>query len=264
MPSPFPGMNPYLEHPEIWPGIHHWLIVEIAKLLSPQLRPKYRVAVEVRIYETIREESLLVGIPDLIVKSSQTKTQQSTSNVAVMESTLKPQKVEVPLPETVKQGYLEIREVATKEVVTTIELISPVNKRSGEGRKQYETKRNRVLGSATHLVEIDLLRRGEPLSVYGSNIKTHYRILVSRGDCRPSADLYGFNVQDAIPLFPIPLKSGDREPLVNLQELLNNVYDQASYDLEIDYTQKPVPPLLGEDGVWLDRWLEEQQLHAPA
>lgn len=263
MPSPFPGMNPYLEHPEIWPGIHHWLIIEIAKSLSPQLRPKYRAAVEVRICKTIREESLLVGIPDLIVKNSQTKTQQPTSNVAVMESTLKPQKVEVPIPETVKQGYLEIREVATKEVVTTIELISPVNKRSGEGRKQYETKRNRVLGSATHLVEIDLLRRGEPLSVYGSNIKTHYRILVSRGDCRPSADLYGFNVQDAIPLFPIPLKSGDREPLVNLQVLLNNIYDQASYDLEIDYTQEPVPPLLGEDGVWLDRWLEEHELHAP-
>ncbi|MCP2728943.1 DUF4058 family protein [Limnofasciculus baicalensis] len=262
MPSPFPGMNPYLEHPEIWPGIHHWLIIEIAKSLSPQLRPKYRVAVEVRIYETIREESLLVGIPDLIVKSSQTKTQQPTSNIAVMESTLKPQKVEVPLPETVKQGYLEIREVATKEVVTAIELLSPVNKRSGEGRKQYESKRNRVLGSATHLVEIDLLRRGEPLSVYGSNIKSHYRILVSRGDCRPYADLYGFNVEDAIPSFPIPLKSGDREPLVNLQELLNNIYDQASYDLEIDYTQEPVPPLLGEDLVWLDRWVQEQQLRS--
>lgn len=262
MPSPFPGMNPYLEHPEIWPGIHHWLIVEIAKFLSPQLRPKYRVAVEVRIYETIREESLLVGIPDLIVKSSQAKTQQPTSNVAVVQSTIRPEKVEVPIPETVKQGYLEIREVATKEVVTTIELLSPVNKRSGEGRKQYESKRNRVLGSSTHMVEIDLLRRGKPLSVYGSNTKSHYRILVSRGDCRPQADLYSFNVANAIPSFPIPLKSEDTEPLVNLQELLDNVYDQGSYDLEIDYTQEPVPPLSGEERVWLDRWLQEQQLRS--
>lgn len=264
MPSPFPGMNPYLEHPEIWPGIHLLLIGELTKFLSPQLRPKYRAAVEVRIYETIREESLLVGIPDLIVKRSQAQTQQPTSNVAIVPSTVKPEKVEVPLPETIKQGYLEIREVATKEVVTAIEILSSVNKRSGEGRQQYESKRNRVLGSSTHLVEIDLLRRGEPLPVYGSNIKSHYRILVSRGDCRPQADLYSFNVEDAIPLFPIPLKSGDTEPFVNLQILLNNVYDQGSYDLEIDYTQEPVPPLLGEDQVWLDRWLQEQQLRSPA
>ncbi len=263
MPYPFPGMNPYLEHPEIWPGIHLLLIGELTKFLSPQLRPKYRVAVEVRIYETIREQSLLVGIPDLIVKNSPANTQQPTSSVAVAPSTLTPQKVEVPLPEIVKQGYLEIREVATKEVVTAIEILSPVNKRSGAGRKQYESKRNRILGSSTHLVEIDLLRRGEPLSVYGSNLKSHYRILVSRGDCRPQADLYGFNVEDVIPSFPIPLKSGDTEPSVNLQVLLNNVYDQGSYDLEIDYTQEPVPPLLGEERVWLEQLLQKQQLRSP-
>jgi Protein of unknown function (DUF4058) len=263
MPYPFPGMNPYLEHPEIWPGIHLLLIGELTKFLSPQLRPKYRVAVEVRIYETIREQSLMVGIPDLIVKNSPAKTQQPTSNVAVVPSTLTPQKVEVPVPDIVKQGYLEIREVATKEVITAIEILSPVNKRPGAGRKQYESKRNRILGSSTHLVEIDLLRRGEALSVYGSNIKSHYRILVSRGDCRPQADLYGFNVENAIPSFPIPLKSGDTEPSVNLQVLLNNVYDQGGYDLEIDYTQEPVPPLLGEEGVWLEQWLQKQQLRSP-
>lgn len=161
-----------------------------------------------------------------------------------------------------KQGYLEIREVATKEVITAIELLSPVNKRAGEGRKQYESKRNRVLGSSTHLVEIDLLRYGKPLSVYGSTQNSHYRILVSRGDCRPIADLYHFNVQDSIPPFPIPLRSGDTEPVVNLQVLLNNIYEQAGYDLDFDYTQEPVPPLSGEDGVWLNRWLQEQQVRS--
>lgn len=260
MPNPFPGMNPYLEHPEIWPGIHHWLIVELARFLSPQLLPKYRVAVEVRMYETIGERSLLVGIPDLIVKASQGKTPQPASNVAIAPPITKPEKVEVPIPETIKQGYLEVREVATSEVVTAIEILSPVNKRSGEERQQYESKRNRVLGSSTHLVEIDLLRRGEPMSVYGSNIQSHYRILVSRGDCRPEADLYGFNLQAAIPSFPLPLKSGDTEPLVSLQVLLNDVYDLAGYDLAIDYTQEPIPPLLEADMVWVDKFLREQQL----
>lgn len=260
MPNPFPGMNPYLEHPEIWPGVHHWLIVELARSLSPQLRPKYRAAVEVRLYETMGEKSLLVGIPDLTVKGSQTTTEQPMTNVAVAPSPPQPQTVQVPVPETIKQGYLEVREVATGEVVTVIEILSLINKRSGEGRQDYETKRNKIFGSSTHLVEIDLLRKGKPLPIYHSNSQTHYRILVSRGDRRPQADLYAFNLRDTIPSFPLPLKSGDREPFVDLQVLLNNVYDQASYDLAIDYTQEPIPPLLADDHVWVNTLLTEQQL----
>jgi len=255
-------MNPYLEHPELWPGVHHWLIVELARSLSPQLRPKYRVAVEVRIYETIGEQSLLVGIPDLTLKGSQATAKQPIANVAVVDSPTLPQTVEVPLPETVKQGYLEVREVATSEVVTAIEILSPINKRSGEGRKQYESKRNKVLGSSTHLVEIDLLRKGQPMPVYRSNLPTHYRILVSQGNRRPQADLYAFNLPDAIPSFPLPLKPGDREPWVDLQLLLNDVYDQASYDLALDYTQEPVPQLREEDRVWVNTWLTEQKLRS--
>ena len=263
MSNPFPGMNPYLEHPEVWPGVHHWLIVEIARFLSPQLRPKYRVAVEVRMYETVGEQSLLVGIPDLTVQGSQGKTKEPTANVAVAQAPTKPQTVEVPVPETIRQGYLEVREVATNEVVTAIEILSPVNKRSGEGRKQYESKRHRVLGSSTNLVEIDLLRKGKSMAVYNSNISTHYRILVSRGNCRPLADLYGFNLPEAIPPFPLPLKLGDTEPLIDLQLLLNNVYDQASYDLLIDYAQEPIPSLSEEEQVWVNKLLTEQKLHSP-
>lgn len=260
MPNPFPGMNPYLEHPEIWPGIHLLLISELTKFLSPQLRPKYRVAVEVRLYDTIGEQSLLVGIPDLTVKGSQATTEQSMTNVAVAPSPPQPQTVQVPVPETIKQGYLEVREIATGEVVTVIEILSPINKRSGEGRQDYETKRNKIFGSSTHLVEIDLLRQGKPLPIYHSNSQTHYRILVSRGDHRPQADLYAFNLRDTIPSFPLPLKSGDREPFVDLQVLLNNVYDQASYDLAIDYTQEPISPLVADDQVWVNTLLTEQQL----
>lgn len=264
MPNPFPGMNPYLEHPEIWPGVHHWLIIELARSLSHQLRPKYRVAVEVRVYETVGQQSLVVGIPDLTVKSSQRTTKQPITNVAVAQPQTKFQTVEVPMPETLKQGYLEVREVATSELVTAIEILSPINKRSGKGRSKYENRRNRILGSSTNLVEIDLLRRGQPMLVYHSRTSSHYRILVSRGDCRPQADLYTFNLQDTIPLFALPLKSEDNQPLVDLQLLLNNVYDQASYDLAIDYNQEPVPSLLEEDKVWLDTWLTNRQLRSPS
>lgn len=260
MPSPFPGMNPYLEHPDFWSGIHHLLISELLKLLAPQLRPKYIVAVEVRIYETSGEDSLLVGIPDVAVQRPLTVTNPTTTNVTVAAPPTQPVTVTIPMPETVKQGYLEILEVETKEVVTAIEILSPVNKRSGEGRKAYEAKRQKILGSLTHLIEIDLLRNWKPILFFSNGIQSDYRILVCRGDRRPLADLYAFNLQDTIPKFPIPLKSGDIEPIIDLQTLLNSVYDVAGYDMRIDYTREPVPPLSDADAAWADALLRSQGL----
>lgn len=260
MPSPFPGMNPYLEHPELFPGFHHWLIIEIARFLSPQLRPKYRVAVEVRMYETTDDNSLLVGIPDVTVKSRQTATDSTINNVAVAAPTTEPVKVTVPMPVTIKEGYLEVREVGTEALITTIEILSPSNKRSGKGRQMYEEKRYQVLGSRTNLVEIDLLRKGEPMRFFDNGIETHYRILVCRGTRRPYADLYAFNLLDVIPNFPLPLRSGDTEPVIDLQSLLNEVYDVSGYDLVVDYNQEAVPALSEQDAVWADALLRENRL----
>ncbi|MCF2148659.1 DUF4058 family protein [Desmonostoc muscorum LEGE 12446] len=258
MPSPFPGMNPYLEDPALWPGVHGRLIVAIADSLSPQLRPKYFVAIEERIYQTISDDRLLVGIPDVIIKNSQTVINPKIPNIAVAAPVVQPKTVTVPIPETVKERYLEVRKVGTKEVVTAIELLSPKNKRPGEGRDAYETKRKRVLGSLTNLVEIDLLRAGEPMLVFGDGTQNDYRILVSRAENRPQSDLYAFNLPDVIPSFPLPLRTGDTEPLVDLQSLLAGIYDRASYDLVIDYSQQPVPALSETDAAWADALLQEK------
>jgi hypothetical protein len=87
-----------------------------------------------------------------------------------------------------------------------------------------------------------------------------YRIVVSRGDRRPLAQLYGFSVRQVIPSFPLPLQSEDTEPLVDLQALLSGVYERARYNLAIDYSQEPVPPLKKEDAVWADALLREKGL----
>ena len=260
MAYPFPGMNPYLEDPELWPGVHGRLIVAIADYLSPQLRPKYFVAIEERIYQTTGDDKLLVGIPDVIVQNSQTAINPKIPNIAVATPAVQPKTVTVPIPEIVKERYLEVRKVATKEVVTVIEILSPKNKRTGEGRNAYDNKRQRVLGSLTHLVEIDLLRVGEPMLVFGDGTQNDYRILVSRGENRPQSDLYAFNLQDVIPLFPLPLRTEDSEPLVDLQSLLAGIYDRASYDLIIDYSQQPVPALSEVDAAWANTLLQENDL----
>ncbi|MEG5140867.1 MULTISPECIES: DUF4058 family protein [unclassified Microcoleus] len=247
MPSPFPGIDPYLEHPELWPGIHHLLINQIARFLSPQLRPKYLVDVKVRIYETPDDDTLLIAIPDA-----------TASNVGFATLPTQPIKVTVPVPFPRREGYLEIRERETKELITVIEILSPTNKRAGKGRKIYEEKREEILGSRTNLVEIDLLQRGQKMPII-ENIDSQYRILVCPENHRPFADLYAFNVQNPMPAFPLPLRSGDTEPTINLQELFTQIYDIASYDLKIDYRNwEVIPPLSEADTIWTDAWLRDR------
>jgi hypothetical protein len=161
------------------------------------------------------------------------------------------------MPEEVRESYLEVREVGTGEVITTIEVLSPKNKRAGEGRNAYETKR-RILGSLTHLVEIDLLRTGTPMAVLDAAITSQYRILVSRSDRRPRADLYAFNLPDPIPSFPLPLKLQDVEPVVDLQRILQDIYDRAGFDLAINYDCPAVPPLTPEYLAWAESVLRPQ------
>jgi Protein of unknown function (DUF4058) len=264
MASPFPGMNPYLENPAFWSEVHGLLIAAIANNLNPLLRPKYRVAIEQRVYQNTGEDSLLVGIPDVGVQVSQqvsqTATNSETSNIAVVTPEVQALKVNIPMPEIVKESYLEVRDINTREVVTVIEILSPKNKRSGEGRNTYEKKRLQVLGSLSHLVEIDLLREGKPMTILPKEVPSDYRILVSNSEHRPKADLYAFNLQNKIPSFSLPLRNKDVEPLLDLQTLINELYDRASFDLVIDYSQQPVPPLSKESTAWLTEILQDKGL----
>ncbi|RME45487.1 MAG: DUF4058 family protein [Chloroflexi bacterium] len=246
MPSPFPGMDPYLEHPDLWPDVHHGLIEALRSYLAPALRPRYRVVVEKRTYRVDPSEMVFIGRPG--VGTIRAVQEQAERYAGVGRG--RPLTVEVPVPDIVEEGYLEVRDVASGEVVTVLELLSPSNKRPGEGRRLYEHKRLTILGSLTHLVEIDLLRAYEPMLVYGDGRRSHYRILVSRSERRPRADLFTFNVRDLIPTFHLPLRKGDEEPLIDLGRLLHELYDRAGYDLSIDYELEPVPPLEGEDAAW--------------
>ncbi len=260
MPSPFLGMNPYLENPALWSEVHSLLIAAIANSLNPILRPQYRVAIEQRVYQTSATDSILVGIPDVAVQVSQKTTNSETGNIAVAAPTVTSTNVTIPMPETIRESYLEVRDVATREVVTVIEVLSPKNKCPGEGRKAYDKKRLRVLGSSTHLVEIDLLHDGKPMLILQNDIPSNYRILVSRSEYRPQADLYAFNLQNQIPAFSLPLREDDSEPILDLQTLLNELYERASYDLIIDYRQEPVPALSEENATWVDALLREKGL----
>lgn len=258
MPSPFPGMNPYLENPQLWSEVHHRLITAIAIAIESSLSLKYRVAIEKRTYLSNREESVEVGIPDVAVTFQKSTLASQTPSTATLPSLGESVTVTIPVPEEIRESYLEIREVATGYVVTAIELLSPTNKRAGIGREAYLSKRQEVLSTRTHLVEIDLLRGGKPMPILSEIPQTDYRILIALGNRRPSAQLYGFSVRQEIPKFPLPLQSADTEPIVDLQSLLLEVYEQARYDMAVDYSKEPVPRLKEEDRIWADGLLREK------
>lgn len=257
MPSPFPGMDPYLEYAAFWSSFHTRFIVAIADEIAPQLRPQYYVEVESRTYQTDdQDDEILIGIPDAIVFAERTEAkpvpgvEQQTGGVATQ---VQPEKVSLPMPIELHQRYLEVREMGTDQVITIIELLSPTNKRAKDGRADYEKKRRLILASQTHLVEIDLLRGAKPMAMHRARTDTTYRILISRSEQRPIADLYAVMLDQPLPDIPIPLKPGEPEPVVALQAVFNQLYDRARYATRIDYRQPLPPPKLTEaQQQWLD------------
>jgi hypothetical protein len=253
-------MDPYLERRGLWEEVHTRLIVALADALSPLVRPGYRVAVEQWTYLALVAPDDLVGKPDVLVIRARGDSGAVTP--VATPAGVTPLVAELPMPEEVVERYLEVRDVVSGEVITVIELLSLTNKVSREGRRAYEEKRLKVLGSQTHLIEIDLLRAGEPMAmrVQGNGHRAGYRIVVSRAHQRPWADVYLFGLREAIPPFPVPLRRGEAEPVIALNTVLHELYDRAAYDLAIDYRREADPPLKGEDAVWADALLREHGL----
>jgi hypothetical protein len=251
-------MGPYLERAGMWEEVHTRLIVAMADALGPHVHPKYRVGVEQRTYLAVitPDEYELVGKPDVLVVAPRPQAQFASAPGTAVGVT--PHVAELPMPEEITERYLVVREVVTGEVVTVIELLSPTNKLTREGRLQYERKRLQVLGSATHLIEIDLLRAGAPFPfrLRDTAVRSDYRILVSRAHHRPKADVYLFTIRDVIPTIPVPLQPDEAEPLLALNDLVHDLYDRAGYDLTVDYHQPPPPPQMSEQDVaWMQRLL---------
>jgi hypothetical protein len=146
----------------------------------------------------------------------------------------------------VKVRYLEVREIGTDSVVTVIEILS-------SNTNGVEDRRRTLLDRAIHVVELDLLRRDAPMPIVGDENNWLYRILVSRCEERPIADLYGFNLQDVIPGIPLPLRAEDREPVIDLQAIFEGIYERSGYKFRLNYRDRLPLPLLSEEELrWVD------------
>ena len=258
MPTPFPGMDPFLEQPELWPDLHNSLIPALRNDLAPKLRPRYYLTIEERLYLAEIESKTLTGRADVAIVGS---PQAISTPAPVLERDQSAvMMVELPIPDQIRETFLEVRETGVNKVITVVEILSPTNKRPGPGRNLYQQKRLNLLNTQTHLVEIDLLRAWAPMPMGGAGHQAHYRILISEAEQRPMARLLLFSIRQPIPRFRLPLQSDDEEPEVDLGRLLRDLYDLAGYDLRLNYQAEPPPPLANDDAAWVNNLLRETGL----
>ena len=263
MPSPFPGMDPYLEG-HLWPDVHSALASKIRQQLAPRLRPKYIARLEVYLAEDPFPEGE-IGILYLdveVLKVRDRPIPEPASELGDRPSsardtlTITPPSLTVPVPKTlqVRLTRVEIRDTARNQLVTSIEILSPVNKRE-PGLAKYRQKQTRLYQAQVHLIEIDLLRRGRRPFVYSPQANAAYCIALTRAPAE-QIDLWPTALEARLPVIPVPLQSPDEDIPLDLQAALDAIYDEAAYDLSIDYSQPPPPPKLSAaEADWLQSLL---------
>jgi len=252
MPSPFPGMDPYLEGAE-WTSVHIELSSEIARQLAPKLRPKYIVRTAKRFVTEMPDDiTIATGnvYPDVSVSDS---VQEDT--VSYRATIPPPLQLATVMPARIPHVTIEIRDVADRELVTAIEVLSPTNKR-GEGYQEYLDKRRRLLYSTVHLMEIDLLRKGRRVPMQQPLPPAPYFVFLSRAEKRPILEVWPIQLDMPLPVVSVPLLADDPDETLDLQLALNTIYDALNYDLSVDYTQPPEVPLEGEEVAWVAEQLQ--------
>ena len=244
----FPGMDPYLENPHLWKGVHMSLIVYMGNQLQPLLQPRFVAGIEERVYVAGTEQT---RVPDVLIK----RTKKKHGAVAVLEAD-RPVVVKVPEQE-VHEPFITILDKDSEfKVVTVIELVSPANKTEGAGRRSYVAKQQEVRQSDVHLVEIDLLRTGRHvLAVDETAARAQepydYLACVNRavGE-RDVFDLYPRTLHDRLPRIGIPLSGRAKDVVLDLQKALEKTYHDGYYHTRLRYHLPCTPPLTIKDQVW--------------
>lgn len=257
MPSPFPGMDPYLEGP-MWSSVHSALCNEIARHLTPKLRPKYialgneRHVLSVTEASGEPEEPPGDQYPDVGILRS---ASPGTGSPFGRPGAAAPVEVATLIPSRVPHVTIEILDVAERRLVTSIEVLSPTNKR-GDGYDEYLQKRSRVLVSKAHLIEIDLLHQGRRVPVERPLPPAPYYVFLSRAERRPVMQVWPIQIDQPLPEVPVPLLPGDADVPLDLQQVLTTTYDAHGYDLAVDYTHPPRVPLPPDEAAWVQARLK--------
>jgi hypothetical protein len=268
MPSPFPGMDPYLENPEFFPGLHDRMITKISACLQAQLPEHYFSEIRTRVWIECSERGTEPDI-DVFRSHDGSGTSEAGGGVAVAEET-ETQTVAVYVPyEERRESFVEIYSArGGRRLVTAIEVLSPSNKTPGDqSRESYRQKQLEFLSGKVNLVEIDLLRGGkhttgvplEPAQRAAGSFDYHV--------CRHCFFDYKYfyvtpiRLEQRLPRIVIPLLTDAPRVLLDLQPIFDQCYDDGPYRRFAFYQETaPVPPLTPAQAEWANRLLQEKGL----
>lgn len=252
MPSPFPGMNPYLEQASVWHDFHVQYVTACANAVSAQVDPAYFVRIEHHLYIHERPLPLARGDVALVEGRGGRLSTSGSAGTAVLPATAE---VVLPAPQVDRERvpYLEVLSRDDRRVVTVIELLSWSNKYTGPDREDYVIRRTALMTRDVNYVEIDLLRGG-PRMPMGRLPECDYYALVGRPERQPLGDFWAVRLRDPLPAIPIPLRPPDPDAVLDLQALLHRVYDAARYGSSI-YDGRPDPALSPADADWARQFL---------
>lgn len=226
MPSPFPGMDPYLENESLWQGFHRQLIAGLYQVLLPGLVDRYRARVSQRVYVT--EEPLFTSI----------------------------------IKQEHQEEFIEIRQRSDGRLVTLVDIASPTNKKLPEGRAAYLETRKAARSQSASVVEIDLVLQGVPLLDYSRDglPEWDYAVTVTRSTQPERYEIYTATLAKRLPRFKVPLASDDRDTVVDLQATFSRSFDQGNFANHIDYTRDPSYKLGDPAKAWIQTWLEQMKI----
>ena len=256
-------MNPWLEG-YLWADLHHELASSIRKQLAPQVKPKYVVRIDTYTYQDLLpEEEVGIFYPDLeILKKPAPPSIDLLSEPEGTYGALTPPTLTVPtrLKVEARLPVVEIRDKGNNQLITAIEILSPVNKRN-PGLTQYREKREMLYLSGVHLLEIDLLRKGQRPAAYQALPKlAYYFIMLVRAD-QTKTQVWALTLRDKLPTLPVPLKSPDPDIRLDLGRAFSDATKSGDYDEVINYLEDPPAPAFSEDDKqWLQGILKEKKL----
>jgi hypothetical protein len=257
-------MDPYIENPDIWGDFHGNLIPALRNSLNAVLPSQYIATTDRHAWveRLATDTAAHLGIPDVQVGEQSKRANGAVAVATPVSTAALPAPLLIYLPLARKQGspYLRIADRTYRRVVSVVEVLSPVNKTTGEDGNAYRYKRAQYLASRVNLVEIDLLRSGQRPSL-GSPPPTpsDYYIMVSRPAEFPEAGFWPLSVRDRLPPVPVPLDPQVPEVVIDLRACMDFVYDSGRYSMQLNYAEDPNPPLSGPDAVWARELLASHQ-----
>lgn len=224
MPSPFPGMDPFLEASAHWPLLQEQFVSCLAESLQPALADRYRLRVGHRGY-TVRQTLF--------------------TSVAVEEH---------------KEAFLEIRCREADRLATLVELPSPTNRTHAESRRLYLQSRAQAEQAGAHCVELDLALAGSTCLAADLDAlpERQYVVSVTRATKPPRFELYGSSLKKRLPRIRMPLAADDRDLIVDLQAVLNRVYDRH-LEGKVDYHAALPAHFDSADLAFIKRIIEEHE-----